>query len=315
MNQRFFRKESKLALSFVLSLFFVSACAVSPNDPDVIEESEERIEVAGHRDAQLYLVEPLPADQNMEIELLQLTEILYNAELDDEQKANVLLRRAVTFDYLGLKTLSLVDINQAIELKPDLVDAYHSLGIYFSERGEYAGAFEAFDSVIELEPNHDFVYLNRGLASYYNGQFDLAMADFADHYFQDPQDPFRVIWYYFAAKQIDSGRAEEQIREQWPQADGDAWGQKILAYLVNEVSEDELIREAFSGSEDQTELNHRLCEAYFYMGKVAAAQGQNYNALNFFKLSLSTNVYAYLEHRYARSEIARLRESIRTEQE
>ncbi len=315
MKRSFLNKQTGLVIGSVMSILLISGCTVSPDDPAATDSPEETIEVAGHRDAQLYLVEPLPADQNMEIELLQLTEILYNAELDDEQKANVLLRRAVTFDYLGLKTLSLVDINQAIELKPDMADAYHSLGIYFAERGEYSGAFEAFDSVIELNPNHDFVYLNRGLAAYYNGQFDLAMSDFADHYFQNTEDPFRVIWYYFAAKELDSGRADEQIREQWEQADADPWGQKILAYLVNEVTEDELIREAFSGSEDQAQLNYRLCEAYFYMGKVAAAQGQNYNALNFFKLALSTNVYSYLEHRYARSEIARLRESIRTEQE
>lgn len=315
MKRTIFSKPTSLVFGLAMSALLISGCAVSPTEPAANGSSEENIEVAGHRDAQLYLVEPLPADQNMEIELLQLTEILYGADLDDEQRASVLHRRAVTFDYLGLKTLALVDINQAIELKPDMADAYHSLGIYFAERGEYNGAFEAFDSVIELDPNHDFVYLNRGLAAYYNGQFDLAMGDFADHYFQNPEDPFRVMWYYFAAKEIDSGRAEEQIREQWQEADGDAWGQKILAYLVNEVSEDDLIREAFSGSDDQTQLNYRLCEAYFYMGKVAAAKGQSYNALNYFKLALSTNVYPYLEHRYARSEIARLRENIRTEQD
>lgn len=315
MKQLSFSVKTRFVIAAIASVLFLAGCSVTPSEPDVADGSAETVEVAGHRDAQLYLVEPLPADQNMEIELLQLTEILHGAELDNEQRANVLHRRAVTYDYLGLKTLALIDINQAIELKPDMSDAYHSLGIYFAERGEYAGAFEAFDSVIELNPNHDFVYLNRGLAAYYNGQFSLAMSDFADHYFQNTEDPFRVMWYYFAAKEIDSGRAEEQIREQWQQADGDAWGQEILAYLVGEVSEDELIREAFSGSEDQTQLNYRLCEAYFYMGKVAAAKGQNYNALNFFKLALSTNVYPYLEHRYARSEIARLRESIRAEQE
>ena len=50
------------------------------------------------------------------------------------------------------------------------------------------------------------------------------------------------------------------------------------------------------------------------MGKVAAMNSQNYAALNYFKLTLSTNVYAYLEHRYARSEILRLREAIRAEE-
>lgn len=311
---------NRFMFGIVMSIGLVTGCSSLPSEtgsgePGVTQPRDQQLLGATEStEPQLFLVEPLPADPNLEIELLQLTEILFSSDLDDEQKAQVLQRRSVVYDFLGLKTLALVDVNQALELKPDLVEGYHSLGIYYAERGEYAGAFEAFDSVIELKPNHDYVYLNRGLAAYYNGQYSLAMSDFADHYFQDTSDPFRVMWYYFAAKEVDSGRAEEQIREQWQDADGDSWGQAILAFLVGEKSSEDLIHTAFAGSEDQQQLNYRLCEAYFYMGKVAAMNSQNYAALNYFKLTLSTNVYAYLEHRYARSEILRLREAIRAEE-
>lgn len=311
---------NRLMFGIIVSLGLLTGCSALPSETDTTEQgtvqprNQQMLGQTESVEPQLFLVEPLPADPNLEIELLQLTEILYSSDLDDEQKAQVLQRRGVVYDFLGLKTLALVDVNQALELKPSLVEGYHSLGIYYAERGEYAGAFEAFDSVIELKPNHDFVYLNRGLAAYYNGQYSLAMSDFADHYFQDTTDPFRVMWYYFAAKEVDSGRAEEQIREQWQAADSDSWGQAILAFLVGEKTSEDLIHDAFAGSEDQRQLNYRLCEAYFYMGKVAAMNSQNYAALNYFKLTLSTNVYAYLEHRYARAEILRLREAIRAEE-
>lgn len=290
----------------------LSACATTPDHSarDVTDRNEVEVRDSA---AQLYLVEPLPADQNLEFELLQLTELLYKAELDDEQRAQLLHRRAMTFDYLGLPTLALVDINQALELKPGMAEAYHSLGIYYAQAGEYQGAFEAFDSVIELQPDHEFVYLNRGLAAYYNGQYELALGDFADYYFQEPSDPFRVIWHYFAAYQLNPGRAYEQLTEQWEFADGNAWGQMILRFLVGEIDDETLVMAAFENASDQRELAYKLCEAYFYLGKVAAQQGLYYQAMNYFKLSLSTNVFPYLEHRYARTELNRVRDQLRVQ--
>nr|WP_228517955.1 tetratricopeptide repeat protein [Aliidiomarina indica] len=217
----------------------------------------------------------------------------------------------MTYDYLGLRTLALVDVNQALELQPAMADAYHSLGIYYAEAGEFQAAFEAFDSVIELQPDHEYVYLNRGLAAYYNGQFELALSDFADYYFQDPSDPFRVMWYYFAAWEMNPGRAFEQLNEQWEAANLDVWGQKILEFLVGEIDGESLIMYAYENAEDRRKLNYQLCEAYFYMGKVAAMNGQYHQAMNFFKLTLATNVYPYLEHRHARTELNNIRELLR----
>lgn len=297
-------------LGVIALVVLLSGCA-SSNGLSSAEESTAVATVdAEYYEPNLYLVEPLPVSQSLEIELLQLNEVLQTIDLTDDQRAQILHRRAVTYDRVGLRTLAMVDINQALELKPDLVDAYHVMGIYLTAMGEYQAAFEAFDSTIELAPDHDYVYLNRGLAAYYNGQYHLAHTDFADFYFQNPADPFRVIWYYFAGRQLDSGRAEELLRSHWPNATDNLWGQDIIAYILGEISEDELIRSAFERSYDQEELNHNLCEAYFYMGKVAAARGQSFSAINYFKLSLATNAYSYLEHRYARTEIQKLRQRL-----
>lgn len=285
----------------------LSACAAVPSShvqsPDTTARGMER--------GQLYLVEPLQADQTLEFELLQLTELLYRAELDASQRAQLLHRRAMTFDYLGLTTLALVDINQALEIKPDMVEAYHSLGIYYAQLGEYQRAFEAFDSVIELQPDHEYVYLNRGLVSYYNGQYALALSDFTDYYRADPGDPFRVIWSYFAAYQLNPGRAYEQLTEAWGTVDAGVWGHSILRFLIGEIDDETLVMQAFQNAADARQLAYKLCEVYFYLGKVAAQRGLDYQAMNYFKLALSTNVFPYLEHRYARTELHRVRDRLR----
>ncbi|MCL5050974.1 MAG: lipoprotein NlpI [Firmicutes bacterium] len=297
-------------VSVVFGLALLSGCSSTAGMNGEQGSSVPSASVVDAYEPNLYLVEPLPVSRQVEIELLQLNEMLNSSELDQEQRAYLLQRRAVTHDQLGLRTLALVDANQALELKPNLVDAYHVMGIYLTALGDYQSAFEAFDSTIELAPDHEYVYLNRGLAAYYNGQYHLAHGDFADFYFQNPADPFRVIWYYFAGRELDSGRAEAQLREHWPAARENPWGQEIIAYILGEKSEEALIRSAFERSNDQDELNHYLCEAYFYMGKMAAARGQTFAAINYFKLTLATNAYSYLEHRYARTEIQKLRQQL-----
>ena len=57
-------------------------------------------------------------------------------------------------------------------------------------------------------------------------------------------------------------------------------------------------------------LTERLCEAYFYLGKYSQIQGDVNAAINFFKLTLSTNVYEFVEHRYAKLELDLMRQKI-----
>ena len=57
-------------------------------------------------------------------------------------------------------------------------------------------------------------------------------------------------------------------------------------------------------------LTERLCEAYFYLGKYSQMQGDVNAAINFFKLAMSTNVYEFVEHRYAKLELDLMRQNL-----
>ena len=63
-------------------------------------------------------------------------------------------------------------------------------------------------------------------------------------------------------------------------------------------------------SKSNRELAERLCEAYFYLGKLHLAQGKKALAESYFKLSMSNNVYDFIEHRYAMLELAQLDPSL-----
>ena len=59
-------------------------------------------------------------------------------------------------------------------------------------------------------------------------------------------------------------------------------------------------------------MTERLCEAYFYLGKYNQTLGYRGSAANFFKLALSTNVYEFVEHRYAKLELDLMRTTTAT---
>lgn len=297
---------------YVVVLLGMSACSLSP------QSSEKNKQVTSEGTSQGYstsyerfetaLVEPLPASQAAQAEIAQLTQLLQEGELDTAKQLLAHYRRGIVYDALGLPILALLDMNEAIEIDPSFVEAWHYMGIYYAQHTNYNSAYEAFDNVIELDPEHDYVYLNRGIAFYYDERYELALSDFADYYFQDPQDAFRTLWYYFAAYELDPGRAQEQLQEQSKSLPEQTWATVLTKIFTDEYSEAEVLSLVVQGLESHEELIERLCEAYFYLGKRASMAGNTPAAIKYFKLALMSNVYAYLEHRAARIELYNLRQ-------
>lgn len=251
----------------------------------------------------LVIAEPLPINPQSEIALARLSEIIARVEITDEQGAKLFYDRGVIYDSVGLRGLAHFDFQRALRLKPDLVDAYNFIGIHATQRQDFLQAYEAFDSALELEPNHEFAYLNRGLALYYGGRPGLASEDIRVFYSQDDIDPYRIIWVYLVEREIDPVAASAYLKSSLQGLQHDDWAKNILRLFANEINELDFVSTLTVGVKSQRELTNRLCEAYFYLGKYHLLQGKQQTATNYFKLALSTNVYEFIEHRYAKLEL------------
>lgn len=298
----------------IVAALSLSACAQLPNETSSKNESSTqngRVDSAESDDrgprADLAIIEPLPASQALQSEVAQLSMLLEGDELSDDQRPVAYYRRGILYDQLGLPALALLSMNQVIEQDPRFFDAWHYMGVYYMQHGNYQRAYEAFDSVLELSPDHEYVYLNRGLASYYDGQYDLALNDLADFYFQNTSDPYRIIWYYLAFLETNPSRALEQLTSNREEVVNDPWGVTLVDYFLGNVNEQQLMNSAFQNVESHQQLLERLCEAYFYLGKEASLMGEENRALNFYKLALMTNMYDFIEYRVARTELTQLR--------
>lgn len=268
----------------------LSGCALSPLESQQLDA----IKVA-----------PVPASYKEEVTLAKLTDILSSMELTPEQRARFLYDRGVSYDRLGMRILSRIDFIQALKLQPNLADAYNFLGIYYTQENEYESAYEAFDAVLELSPDYDYAYLNRGISLYYGQRTELALLDMRTFYNLDKSDGYRVLWLYLVERENDEKAAIAKMADHRIKLNSDTWSSALVDYYLGLKSEAAVFALAKKGLKQPDEYAERLCEAYFYMAKRAQQLGNHTQAATYFKLALATNVYDFVEHRYARLELER----------
>ena len=280
----------------VSGLLLAQGCTTTDNQQSVIGE--------------LIIAEPMAINVKDEIALERLSQVLQRAKINDEQRAELYYQRGIKYDKFGLRALAHNDFNQAINLKPDMVDAYNFLGIHFIQLQEFNQSYDAFDSVIELDPNYQFAYFNRGIALYYGGRPDLAVDDFKAFKAYQVNDPYRVLWQYLADVELDQQSAKQELIEAAKLIDDSLWAKKVIALYLGEMSQGQFIAQLTENIHTNQALTERLCEAYFYLGKYSQIRGDVNAAINFFKLAMSTNVYEFVEHRYAKLELDLMRQSL-----
>ena len=86
-------------------------------------------------------------------------------------EVRVMLGRLHRYD--GQYTRATEEIQKALTTEPDHVEALTELGISYFRLGEYEAATTAWDRALQVEPSHA-AYTHRGLAYYYDGQFEEA---------------------------------------------------------------------------------------------------------------------------------------------
>ncbi len=308
LNNKFISRKqfSKVTLSKAIfsKILFISGLVLAQGCSSTVNETSPSVI------GQLIIAEPNAISYKSEIALARLSQVLQRAEISDGQRAELFYQRGVEYDKVGLRALARFDFNQAINLKPDMVDAYNFLGIHFTQLQEFNQAYDAFDSAIELAPDHEYAYLNRGIALYYGGRPSLAADDFKVFRQYQQNDPYRVLWQYLADVETDKVKAEQNLLAYAQLIDENVWAKNVINLYLGNISQSEFIHRLADKVSSNKALTERLCEAYFYLGKYSQMKGDVNSAINFFKLALSTNVYEFVEHRYAKLEIDLMRQAM-----
>lgn len=255
---------------------------------------------------EMLLAVPRQPSIEQQAAIAKLTEIISLSEPEDAKLAHLFYDRGVRYDSLGLKALAHLDFSRALRMKADFADAYNFVGIHYTQGEQFVEAFEAFGSAIELNPEHKYALLNRGIARYYAGRNSLAAEDFSNFLARQESDPYRVLWLYIAEQQIDPQLAMQKLISNRERLRDEDWATQLVDLFLQRISVSDFLKQLPEGVSNETAYAERLCEAYFYLGKLAVQSNELIYAGNFFRLALSTNVYDFVEHRYAMLELKRL---------
>lgn len=292
----------KLAPAAVAVLLF-SGCASTQNAFDPPLNSKFSV---SSDDVMLVDIDVLEREQ-YQVLIGQMTGMLTKRGITHEQKAQLLYQMGILYDRLGMDaTARTMFMNSLVEV-PDFARAYNFLGIYLASNERFGEAYDAYDAVLEIDPNEVYAYFNRGIALYYGNRAELGIQDLSKFYDLDKNDPFRIAWLYILERQVEGQDvARTKLEERRNAIDKKVpWGVEVLDFLAGKLSGHDLIEAVRSADIDASERARRLCEAYFYMAKEASYNHDYKRAYDLFHLCLATNVSGYLEYRYARMEIAR----------
>ncbi|MFH8133197.1 lipoprotein NlpI [Pantoea osteomyelitidis] len=249
---------------------------------------------------------PLQPTLQQEVILARMEQILASRALTDDERAQLLYERGVLYDSLGLRALARNDFSQALSIRPDMPEVFNYLGIYLTQAGNFDAAYEAFDSVLELDPTYNYAHLNRGIALYYGGRYKLAQDDLLAFYQDDPNDPFRSLWLYLDEREMNVDQAEVALKQRYNKAVRDQWGWNIVEFYLGDINEKTLMERLKADATDNTSLAEHLSETNFYLGKYYLSLGEKDDAKALFKLAVANNVNNFVEHRYALLELAQL---------
>ncbi|ACY83257.1 lipoprotein NlpI [Edwardsiella piscicida] len=249
---------------------------------------------------------PLQPSLQQEVMLARMEQILASRALTDDERAQLLYERGVLYDSLGLRALARNDFSQALAIRPDMPEVFNYLGIYLTQAGNFDAAYEAFDSVLELDPTYSYARLNRGIALYYGGRYSLAQDDLQAFYQDDPNDPFRSLWLYLAERELNQEQALTALSQRYNKANRSQWGWNIVEFYLGKISEKTLMERLQADATDNTSLAEHLSETDFYLGKHYLSLGEKSSASALFKLTVANNVHNFVENRYALLELARL---------
>ena len=252
------------------------------------------------------LAVPLQPTLQQEVILARMEQILASRAITDDERAQLLYERGVLYDSLGLRALARNDFSQALAIRPDMPEVFNYLGIYLTQAGSFDAAYEAFDSVLELDPTYNYAHLNRGIALYYGGRYKLAQDDLLAFYQDDPNDPFRSLWLYLVEREMDADKAKVALQQRYDKAAKDQWGWNIVEFYLDDISEKTLMERLKADATDNTSLAEHLSETNFYLGKYYLSLGEKDDAKALFKLAVANNVNNFVEHRYALLELAQL---------
>jgi carboxyl-terminal processing protease len=200
------------------------------------------------------------------------------ASARNPKDAQAILRRGQAALMMGDLDPALADFEQALAFDPGALEAHSFRMLARLESGDAAGAADAADQVRQVEPTFWSV---TAIAAYYlAGKLPEAQA-MAERVMQDsPQDARSWIWQSLVLRaQGRDGEAADLLQASNDNIGNRDWPVPVIEWMQGKRTPERLLMAAKSG--DPATALRQICEADFYLGEAAYANGDRATAERF----------------------------------
>jgi len=128
-------------------------------------------------------------------------------ELAEAYTSRAFVRLAYDWDWLGAQS----DFQQALKLNPKYPTAHQWYASYLMQMGKFSLAKQEIEEAHKLDPLSPIISANTGLYSYYEKNYDDAIAKYKTTLQSDPE--FWVARHYLALAYVQKGMHDEAIVE------------------------------------------------------------------------------------------------------
>jgi lipoprotein NlpI len=211
--------------------------------------------------------------------------------------------RGNAFDRKHDDEKALASFDDAIRVAPGFAAAFNNRGLVYIRQGKLDLAIQDYDTALNRAPRFRLALDNRGRVRFYQGNYAGAAEDFAATLPLKPDEPYTVLLLYLA--RLHAGQdARGALPGDAAKLDRAVWPYPIVAALLGDTAPQTVLADAAAASNpdriDQT------CEADFYFGDKAAAEGDIATARTMLTSAKAGCPAGYLELTLAGYELARL---------
>jgi lipoprotein NlpI len=211
--------------------------------------------------------------------------------------------RGNAFDRKHDDERALASFDDAIRIAPGFAAAYNNRGLVYIRQGKLDLAIQDYDAALNRAPRFRLALDNRGRVRFFQGNYAGAAEDFAAALPLKPDEPYTVLLLYLA--RLHTGQnAREPLRSDAAKLDHDAWPYPVVAAWLGDKDAPAVQADARNGA--NPDRIGQTCEADFYFGDKALAEGDAAGARPLLEKALAGCPADYLELTLAKYELARL---------
>ncbi len=190
---------------------------------------------------------------------------------------------------------------ETIQLDSKDLDDAHDHGTKDQAKSDLNQIIGYYNAAIKRDPKDDDAYFHRGIANFYKGFLQLALADLSQASKLDPEYAYYALWLDIFNKR---GKGASRLPQAIAHINMIKWPAPVIRLFLGQTTPVAVF--AAADDADADIKKSQVCEANFYIGELALQQGVKEESARLFQLAVADCPREFVEGPAAYAELKAL---------